>query len=352
MGINVGFQGRIGTDGRRVGAVSSKRPPHPGEDAPNVIIVLLDDTGLRPARLLRLRHRHARTSTPWRPMGCSSPTSTSRRCARRPGRRCSPAASNHAVGMRSIRTSSPASPTSWATSPTTRPPWPRCWATPATPRSPWASGTWRRWSSARPPARSTSGRSAAASTASTASSTARPTSSTPSWWPTTIPIDTPGTPEDGYHLSADLVDQALRMIADSKGVRPDRPFFTYLAFGATHAPHQAPPEYMAKYRGRYDEGWDVVRERWFRTPDRTRRHSRRHGAVAAQPGREAVGRAVGQRAAARGPAAGGVRRVPRSHRRADRSAGRRAAPARPAGQHDPGACTPTTAPRRRAARSA
>jgi arylsulfatase A-like enzyme len=78
------------------------------------------------------------------------------------------------------------------------------------------------------------------------------------------PVHTPGTPDDGYHLSADLVDQALKMIADSKGVRPDRPFFTYLAFGATHAPHQAPPEYLDKYRGRYDEGWDVVRERWFR----------------------------------------------------------------------------------------
>jgi arylsulfatase A-like enzyme len=77
------------------------------------------------------------------------------------------------------------------------------------------------------------------------------------------PIHTPGTPDEGYHLSADLVDQALKMIADSKGVRPDRPFFTYLAFGATHAPHQAPPEYMAKYRGRYDEGWDVTRERWL-----------------------------------------------------------------------------------------
>jgi arylsulfatase len=76
-------------------------------------------------------------------------------------------------------------------------------------------------------------------------------------------IDAPGTPDTGYHLSEDLVDQALRMISDSKGVRPDRPFFTYLAFGAAHAPHQAPPEYMAKYRGRYDEGWDVVRQRWF-----------------------------------------------------------------------------------------
>ncbi len=83
------------------------------------------------------------------------------------------------------------------------------------------------------------------------------------------PVDPPSHsrgqgPDDGYHLSEDLVDQALRMIADSKGVRPDRPFFTYLAFGATHAPHQAPPEYLAKYRGRFDEGWDVVRERWFR----------------------------------------------------------------------------------------
>ncbi len=78
------------------------------------------------------------------------------------------------------------------------------------------------------------------------------------------PIEPPGRPEDGYHLSEDLVDQAIRMIADSVGVRPDRPVFTYVAFGATHAPHQAPAEYLAKYRGRYDEGWDVIRERWYR----------------------------------------------------------------------------------------
>jgi len=76
-------------------------------------------------------------------------------------------------------------------------------------------------------------------------------------------IDPPATPEEGYHLSEDLVDQLLQMINDSKGVRPDRPFFAYLPFGATHAPHQAPEKYMEKYRGRYDEGWDVVRQRWF-----------------------------------------------------------------------------------------
>ena len=69
--------------------------------------------------------------------------------------------------------------------------------------------------------------------------------------------------EDGYHLSEDLVDQLLRMINDSKGIRPDRPFFAYLPFGATHAPHQAPEAYLEKYRGRYDEGWDVHRQRWY-----------------------------------------------------------------------------------------
>ncbi len=77
------------------------------------------------------------------------------------------------------------------------------------------------------------------------------------------PIDPPARPEDGYHISEDLVDQALRMMSDAKGVRPDRPFFTYLAFGATHAPHQAPAKYLAKYKGRYDAGWDVCRAEWF-----------------------------------------------------------------------------------------
>jgi arylsulfatase len=76
------------------------------------------------------------------------------------------------------------------------------------------------------------------------------------------PVAPPAGPEDGYHLSEDLVDRLLAMIADSKGVRPDRPFFAYLPFGATHAPHQAPPAYLEKYRGAFDAGWDVMRQRW------------------------------------------------------------------------------------------
>lgn len=76
-------------------------------------------------------------------------------------------------------------------------------------------------------------------------------------------IEPPATAEEGYHLSEDMIDQLLLMLSDSKGIRPDRPFFAYVPFGATHAPHQAPQEYLNKYRGRYDEGWDVIRQRWF-----------------------------------------------------------------------------------------
>ncbi|MUH49763.1 MAG: sulfatase-like hydrolase/transferase [Actinobacteria bacterium] len=76
-------------------------------------------------------------------------------------------------------------------------------------------------------------------------------------------VDPPSTPDGGYHVSEDLVDRAIGFIHDAKSVRPDRPFFTYLAFGATHAPHQAPQAYLDKYRGRFDEGWDVARAEWF-----------------------------------------------------------------------------------------
>ncbi len=77
-------------------------------------------------------------------------------------------------------------------------------------------------------------------------------------------IEPPAKPDDGYHLSEDLVDNFLAMVGDLKGVRPDRPFFAYVPFGATHAPHQAPQEYLEKYRGKFDEGWDITRDQWYR----------------------------------------------------------------------------------------
>ena len=76
-------------------------------------------------------------------------------------------------------------------------------------------------------------------------------------------IEPPATPKEGYHVSEDMTDKAIEFIHDTKSVRPDKPFFLYCAFGATHAPHQAPAKYLEKYRGKYDEGWDIVRRRWF-----------------------------------------------------------------------------------------
>jgi len=76
-------------------------------------------------------------------------------------------------------------------------------------------------------------------------------------------VDPPASPAQGYHLSEDLVDHAIELVHDTTSLRPDRPFFMYLAFGATHAPHQAPGEYLDRYRGKFDEGWDVARDRWF-----------------------------------------------------------------------------------------
>jgi len=76
-------------------------------------------------------------------------------------------------------------------------------------------------------------------------------------------IDPPYGPDDGYHLTEDLVDKSIEFIRDLKSVRPDRPYFLYLSFGATHSPHQAPPEFIKKYKGRFDAGWDEIRKEWF-----------------------------------------------------------------------------------------
>jgi arylsulfatase len=76
-------------------------------------------------------------------------------------------------------------------------------------------------------------------------------------------VDPPARPQDGYHVSEDVVDQSTSWIRDLVSIRPDRPFFLYLAFGATHAPHQSPLEYRRRWRGRFDVGYDVVRRRWY-----------------------------------------------------------------------------------------
>lgn len=70
-------------------------------------------------------------------------------------------------------------------------------------------------------------------------------------------------PRPGYHLSEDLVERAIGQVRDHVTAARGRPFMTYLAFGAAHWPLHVPAPYIQKYRGRYDEGWDVARERRF-----------------------------------------------------------------------------------------
>jgi len=73
-------------------------------------------------------------------------------------------------------------------------------------------------------------------------------------------VDPPYGPEDGYHLTEDLVDKSMEFIRDLKSVRPDRPYFLYLSFGATHSPHQIPPEFSEKDKGRVDAGRYKIRK--------------------------------------------------------------------------------------------
>jgi arylsulfatase A-like enzyme len=74
------------------------------------------------------------------------------------------------------------------------------------------------------------------------------------------PIEPPKTPGDGYHLTEDLADKAITWVGQQKSLMPDKPFFMYFAPGATHAPHHVPKEWSEKYKGRFDEGWDAIRE--------------------------------------------------------------------------------------------
>ncbi|MGZ4431651.1 MAG: sulfatase-like hydrolase/transferase, partial [Gaiellales bacterium] len=70
-------------------------------------------------------------------------------------------------------------------------------------------------------------------------------------------------PEEGYHLTEDLIDRSIEFITDTQQVDPDKPFYLHLCFGATHAPHHAPKEWADKYAGKFDAGWDAYREQVF-----------------------------------------------------------------------------------------
>lgn len=76
-------------------------------------------------------------------------------------------------------------------------------------------------------------------------------------------VEAPKSPEEGYHLSEDLADNAISMILDAHVNAPEKPFFMYYATGAAHAPHHVPKDWADKYAGRFDAGWDAYREEVF-----------------------------------------------------------------------------------------
>ena len=146
-------------------------------------------------------------------------------------------------------------------------------------------------------------------------------------------IEPPARPEDGYHLTDDLIDRSSRFVSDHIAHRPWDPLFLYLPLGAAHAPHHAPPNYMERVRGRFDAGWDRIREN---------RYERQLEAGIIPPGTELPPSNPDVRpwaephlggASGIGAPAGGLRRLHRAHRHCARTPVRPPETGGPLGQH-------------------
>jgi arylsulfatase len=87
------------------------------------------------------------------------------------------------------------------------------------------------------------------------------------WYPAiyegTTPMEQGKSPEEGYHFTEDMTNKAIGWVRQQKALMPDKPFFMYFAPGATHAPHHVPTEWIDKYKGKFDQGWDKLREETF-----------------------------------------------------------------------------------------
>jgi len=79
----------------------------------------------------------------------------------------------------------------------------------------------------------------------------------------TVPVEPGRTPEEGYHFTEDMTDRAIEWVRQQKALMADKPFFVYFAPGATHAPHHVPKQWSDRYKGRFDQGWDRLREEIF-----------------------------------------------------------------------------------------
>ena len=85
----------------------------------------------------------------------------------------------------------------------------------------------------------------------------------PNLYRNTIPVSPPHTAKEGYNLTTDLIDDAIAWVENHNAVTSEEPFFLYFAASATHSPHHVPQDWIEKFKGRYDQGWDKLRENTF-----------------------------------------------------------------------------------------
>ena len=149
----------------------------------------------------------------------------------------------------------------------------------------------------------------------------------------TTPVEPETTPEEGYHFTEDMTDKAIAWARQQKSLMPDKPFFMYYAPGATHAPHHVPTEWSDKYKGRFDQGWDALREEILARQKELGVVPAGHGADRAARRDPRLGRHARRAQAGARPPDGGLRRLPRAHRPPHRAARRRARRPRRARRH-------------------
>ena len=129
----------------------------------------------------------------------------------------------------------------------------------------------------------------------------------------TTAVEPEKTPEEGYHFTEDMTDKSIKWVRQQKSLMPDKPFFMYFAPGAAHAPHHVPTEWSDKYKGRFDEGWDKLREEILVRQKElgvVPEDAELHRAARGDP---RLGRHARRDEARPGASDGGLRRVPRAH---------------------------------------
>ena len=309
-------------------------PLRPPEGAPNVLVVLLDDVGFGASSAFGGPVQHAdRRAAGGRGPEVHALPHDGAVLADAGGAAVGPQPPHRGDGRRSPR-SRPRRPGTARCGRTRARRWRRSSGSTGTRPRRSASATRCRCGRRARPARSTAGRApGTGSSTSTASSAARPTSGTRRCTRARRRSSPTGTPEEGYHLMADLADRAIAWIRQQKALTPDQPFFIYFAPGATHAPHHVPKEWADKYKGRFDQGWDALREQTFARQKELGRDPGRRRADRAPRRDPGVG---GHRRAAQagaGPPDGDLRRLPGVRRPPHRPADRRPRRARGARRH-------------------